>query len=96
MFMVISVPTIYPACHTDDNTNKQGSNLTVADKRVAELSKAEYWDIKSVCYVRITRSRMFQQVARGQRSLTRESTSTVTGQSNWGFYHIWVWWPSWS
>ena len=52
MFMVISVPKIYPACHTDDNRNKQGSNLTVADKRVAELSKAEYWDIKkSVCYV---------------------------------------------
>ena len=25
-----------------------------------------------------------------------ESTSTVTGQSNWGFYHIWVWCPSWS
>ena len=22
--------------------------------------------------------------------------STVTGQSNWGFFHIWVWWPSWS
>ena len=20
----------------------------------------------------------------------------VTGQSNWVFYHIWVWWPSWS
>ena len=22
--------------------------------------------------------------------------STVMGQSNWGFHHIWVWWPSWS
>ena len=46
MFMLISVPKIYPARHTDDNRNKQGSNLTVADKRVAELFKAEYWDIK--------------------------------------------------
>ena len=44
--MVISVPKIYPACDTDDNRNTQGSNLTVADKRVAELSKADYWDIK--------------------------------------------------
>ena len=50
MFMVIPVPKIYPACHTDDNRNKQGSNLTVADKRVAQLSKAEYWDIK-ILYV---------------------------------------------
>ena len=37
-----------------------------------------------------------KQVAQGQRSLTCESTSTVTGQSNWVFYNIWVWWPSWS
>ena len=28
--------------------------------------------------------------------LLNKTTSTVTGQSNWGFYHIWVWWPSWS
>ena len=41
MFMVISVPKIYPAYHTDDNGIKQGSNLTSADKRVAEHSKAE-------------------------------------------------------
>ena len=41
MFMVIFVPKIYPACHTDDNGIKQGSNLTSADKRVAEHSKAE-------------------------------------------------------
>ena len=37
-----------------------------------------------------------KQVAQGQQSLTCESTSTVTGQSNWVFHHIWVWWPSWS
>ena len=46
MFMVISVSKIYPACHTDDNSIIQGSNLTVADKRVAALSRAEYLDIK--------------------------------------------------
>ena len=44
--MVIYVPKIYPACHMDVNRIEQGSNLTVADNRVAELSKAEYWDIK--------------------------------------------------
>ena len=46
MFMVIFVSKIYPACHTDDNSIIQGSNLTVADKRVAELSRAVYLDIK--------------------------------------------------
>ena len=46
MFMVISVFKIYPACHTDDNRIIQGNNLTVADKRFAELSRAEYLDIK--------------------------------------------------
>ena len=36
MFIVISVPQIYPACHTDKSEIKQGSicNLTVVDERV--------------------------------------------------------------
>ena len=52
MLMVISFAKIYPACHTDDNRIKQGSNLTLADKHVAEHFKAGYWDIKeSVCDV---------------------------------------------
>ena len=42
MFMVISVSKIYPACHTDDNGIKQGSNLAAgADKRVAEHSLSQ-------------------------------------------------------
>ena len=44
--MFLSVPKIYPACHADDNVITQGSNLTIADKRVAKHSKAEYLDIK--------------------------------------------------
>ena len=39
--MVISVPKHYPACITDDNGIKQRSNLTVANKRVADHSKAK-------------------------------------------------------
>ena len=46
MFMVISVSKIYPTCNTDDNRIIQGSNLTDADKCVAELSRAEYLDIQ--------------------------------------------------
>ena len=46
MFMVTYVPNIYPACHTDDNEIKQGSNLTVADQCVAKPSKAESLGIK--------------------------------------------------
>ena len=42
MFMVISVPKICPAYHTEDKKFKQGSNFTIADKRVAERSKAVY------------------------------------------------------
>ena len=38
--MVIVCPNIYPACQTDDNGIKPGSNLTIADKRVAEPSEA--------------------------------------------------------
>ena len=46
MFMVISFPKIYTACHTDENGIKPGSNLNNADKRVAESSRAEFWGIK--------------------------------------------------
>ena len=46
MFMVIYALKINPACHTGDNGVKPESNLTVADKRVAEHSKAKYWGIK--------------------------------------------------
>ena len=46
MLMVISVPKFNPACHTDYNRIKQGRNLTVADKHVAEHAKAEYREIK--------------------------------------------------
>ena len=52
MFMVVSFPKIYTACQTDDNGIKPGSNFTVADKRLAEPSKAESLGIKpSVCDV---------------------------------------------
>ena len=52
MFMVVTFPKIYPACQTDDNGFKPVSNLTVADKRVAEASIAESLGIKpSVCDV---------------------------------------------
>ena len=41
MSMVIVFPKLYPACQTDDNGIRPGSNLTHADKRVAEPNKAE-------------------------------------------------------
>ena len=44
--MEIAFYSIYPACHADDSRIKQGSNLTVANKRVAKPSKAESLDIK--------------------------------------------------
>ena len=36
--MVVTFPNIYPACQTDENGIKPGSNLSVADKPVAEAS----------------------------------------------------------
>ena len=33
MFMVITFPKIYAACHTDENGIKPGSNLSTTDKR---------------------------------------------------------------
>ena len=44
--MYISIPKIYPACQTDDNGIKPGSNLAIADTCVAKHSKAEYFGIK--------------------------------------------------
>ena len=46
MFMAIASSKIYPACQTDENGIKPGSNLNNADKRVAEPSKAEFLGIK--------------------------------------------------
>ena len=43
--MVIAFSKIYPACKTDDNGIKPGSNLNTADKRVAEPSRVEFLDI---------------------------------------------------
>ena len=46
MFMVIALSKIYPACQTDENGIKPGSNLNNADKRIAEPSGAEFWGLK--------------------------------------------------
>ena len=46
MFMVVAFSKTYPACQTDDNGIKPGSNLTNADKRAAEPSRAEFLGIK--------------------------------------------------
>ena len=46
MFMAIAFSKIYPACHTDVNGIKPGSNLNNADKRLAEPSGAEILGIK--------------------------------------------------
>ena len=36
----------YTACHTDENGIKPGSNLNIADKRVANPSRAELLGMK--------------------------------------------------
>ena len=46
MFMAKTFSRIYPACQTDENEIKPGSNLNNADKRVAEPSRAEFLGIK--------------------------------------------------
>ena len=46
MFVVVAFSKTYPACQTDDNGIKPGSNLTNAYKRAAEPSRAEFLDIK--------------------------------------------------
>ena len=44
--MVIAFRKIYPACQTDENGIKPGSNLDNADKHVAEPSRAEFLGFK--------------------------------------------------
>ena len=44
--MAIAFSKIYPACQTDENGIKPGSNLNNADKRVAEPTGAEVLGIK--------------------------------------------------
>ena len=44
--MVVVFSKSYPACQTDENRIKPGSNLTNAEKRVAKLSRAELLGIK--------------------------------------------------
>ena len=46
MFMVVDLSQIYPACQTDENEIKPGSNSNNADKRVAKLSAAEFLGLK--------------------------------------------------
>ena len=41
--MVKAFPKIYTACQTDENGIKPESNLNIADKRVAEPTRAEFW-----------------------------------------------------
>ena len=40
--MVVACIKVYPACQTDENGIKPGSDLNNAVKRVAELSRAEF------------------------------------------------------
>ena len=44
--MATTFSKIYPACHTDENGIKPGSNLNNADKRVAEPSGVEFLGFK--------------------------------------------------
>ena len=37
-----------PACQTDENGIKSGSNLNNADKRVAKRSRAEFWSLNNL------------------------------------------------
>ena len=47
--MVVVFSKIYPACQTDENGIKPGSKLNNADKRVAKLSRAEFFGHKILC-----------------------------------------------
>ena len=44
--MVVAFSKNYPACQTDENGIKSGSNLNNADKRVAEPSGAGFRGIR--------------------------------------------------
>ena len=50
MFTVKAFSKIYPACQTDDNGIKPGSDLNNADKHAAEPSRAEVWGIKAYVF----------------------------------------------
>ena len=50
MFTVKAFSKIYPACQTDDNGIKPGSDLNKADKRAAEPARAEVWGIKEYVF----------------------------------------------
>ena len=58
MFIVIAFTKIYPACQTDENGIKPGSNFHTVDKSVADPSQDEYLGIKqSVFDVRLTHTK---------------------------------------
>ena len=46
--MVVAFSKIYPACQTDENGIKPGSNLNNADKRVAESSRDEFLGLNNL------------------------------------------------
>ena len=46
VFFVTASTKFYPACQTDENGIKPGSNFHTADKRVADPSQHEYLGIK--------------------------------------------------
>ena len=46
MFVVVAFSKIYPACQTDENGIKPGSNLNNADKHIAEPSRAEFLGVR--------------------------------------------------
>ena len=50
MFTVKAISKIYPACQTDDNGIKPGSDLHNADKHAAEPSRAEVWGMKEYVF----------------------------------------------
>ena len=52
MFMLTILSKIHPACHSDANGIKPGSNSNMTDKHAADCSKAAYLCInESVCNV---------------------------------------------
>ena len=50
MFIVVAFTKIYPACQTDENRIKPGSNFLTADKRVADPSQDVHLDIKQYVF----------------------------------------------
>ena len=50
MLIVIAFTKMYPACQTDENGIKPGSNFHTADKRVADPSQDVYLGIKQSAF----------------------------------------------